>query len=90
MCESKDFIDANDFSLHDTKLNGKVLKFITFYRSPKCGSNRFLNFLENMLCCYGRNQCIFAGDSNIEILDIEQSEELMTLLVNYDVLIVTI
>ena len=36
--------------------------------------------------CYGRDQCIFAGDSTIDILDVKQREELKSLLANYDVL----
>lgn len=84
VCESKDFFDSIVLTLNNSKLNGKSIKFISFYRSQKCVTENFLEYLESLLCSYGREPCIFAGDSNIDCLDRQSSAELLNLLANFN------
>lgn len=84
ICESKSFLDLIVVTLNNLKINGKSVKFISFYRSQKCANGTFLLFMENLLNSYGRDPCIFAGDSNIDILNLHLSEELLNLLTNFN------
>lgn len=71
VCESKNYIDC-------------IVLSLTFYRSQKCETNRFLEHLEIMLRCLSQYPCVFAGDSNIDILNQHQSEELVNLLNSFN------
>lgn len=84
ICESTNFFDSIIVTLNKVKVNGKPIKFISFYRSQKCKRERFLLLLEKLLDSCGRYPCLFAGDSNIDILNQSSSEELINLLNNYN------
>lgn len=83
VCENKSFCDLIVLTLENFKINGKPLKIVSFYRSPKCNVNDFYNIVENLMELYGRNYCIFVGDSNIDFLN-EVSNTLLNLLESYD------
>lgn len=82
--KSHNFIESITLTLTKIKSNGKALKLITFYRSPKCNETLFLLFLENLLSCHGRSPCILVGDSNVDVLANHTSEGLVNTLSNYD------
>lgn len=82
-CESNNFIDTIVVTINDLKIKGKPVKFMAFYRSQKCRKETFLLSLESFLNSYGRYPCISAGDSNIDVLHGNSSEELLNLITNY-------
>lgn len=82
--KSQNFIEYIVLTLSNLKLNGKDVKFISFYRSQKCNTSSFLLFIENLLKCYGRSPCIMVGDSNIDVLTNHSSQDLLNTLNSYD------
>lgn len=82
--KSKDFINAVTISLEDYKFNGKPLKFTSFYRSQKCGFEKCLNFIEKLLETYGRFPNIVVGDSNVDVLQISSSCDLIDVLSSFN------
>lgn len=83
-CKSEDLIDSIALKLHNVKLHGKPVTYISFYRSPKCNSSKFVDFLEQLLYAYGRTPCVLTGDANVDALHNENFSAVSNMLLNYD------
>lgn len=78
-CQSLNFVDIIQVTLHNIKVNGKQLEFMSYYRSQKCKVEDFLNILENQLVNFGNNPSVFVGDSNVDLIESNQPENLTSL-----------
>lgn len=84
VCDSKDFIETIRICIKNIKVNGKPLKILSFYRSPKNNFQVFLNFIEESLNDLSQSPYLIMGDSNVDFLQGSSSHILMDLLNCYD------
>lgn len=84
LCESVNYIESIVISLNDHKICGKALKLMTFYRSQKCHSNTFSDYIDYVLSVFGRYPFISTGDSNMDFLNMSLTEQLNTIIDSYD------
>ncbi|XP_075158035.1 uncharacterized protein LOC142231305 [Haematobia irritans] len=80
---SSNFIESAVVALKNRLINGKELRIVSFYRSPKCTVDMFLNHLEEIATSIGRHPCIILGDSNIDLLKLPIRNNLLGILQCY-------
>lgn len=79
-----DFIDYIVVRLDDIKVDRKPITLMSFYKSPKCNGQFFLEFLDDYLERYGRTPSIFVGDANIDGLEVNEFSDILYTLSAYD------